>query len=209
MTSVFTRIGLAVTVLIAGGITMCSINKRSVLADPNVTPAFERDKRLGQPLVDALAGFYAEHAYYPRSLAELQLQRLDAAGFRYEVWGMSRVYKTLECAGRAKGFEGFVARIPDYKQKLEDFRLECVRGYSGFLLKSPLIDAAWAYTRALRVWTQFSSQDAQWRVEWCTLQEHGPFDCSRTVFDEAQSPDDFARTHPSPPRPVSPTPSAR
>jgi hypothetical protein len=87
MTSVFTRIGLAVTVLIAGGITMCSINKRSVLADPNVTPAFERDKRLGQPLVDALAGFYAEHAYYPRSLAELQLQRLDAAGFRYEVWG--------------------------------------------------------------------------------------------------------------------------
>jgi hypothetical protein len=105
MTSVFTRIGLAVTVLIAGGITMCSINKRPVLADPNVTPAFERDKRLGQPLVDALAGFYAEHAYCPRSLAELQLQRLDAAGFRYEVWGMSRVYKTLECAGRAKGLK--------------------------------------------------------------------------------------------------------
>jgi hypothetical protein len=201
MTSLFTRIGLAVTILIAGGITMCSINKRSVLADPNVTPAFENDKRLGQALVDALAGFYAVRAYYPRSLAELQLQRLDQHGFRYEVWGISRVYKTLECAGRAKGFEGFVATIPDYQQKLDAFRLECVRGYSGFLLKSPLIDTAWPYTRALRVWTQFSSQDAQWRVEWCTPQEHQPADCSRTIFDEAQTADDYARSHYDPGQP--------
>jgi len=209
MTSIFTRIGLAVTILIIGGITMCSINKRSVLADPNVTPAFETDKRLGQALVDALAGFYAANAYYPRSLAELQLQRLDQHGFRYEVWGMSRVYKTLECAGRAKQFEGFVATIPNYKQKLEAFRLECVRGYSGFLLKSPLIDTAWPYTRTLRVWTQFSSQDAQWRVEWCTPQARQPADCSRNVFDEAQPADDYARTHDSAVRPVNLTSNPR
>jgi len=176
---------------------MCSINKRAVLADPNVTPAFEKDKSLGQPLVDALAGFYAAHAYYPRSLAELQLQRHDEHGFHYEVWGMSRVYKTLECAGRAKNFQGFVATIPDYEQKLEAFRVECVRGYSSFVLKSPLIETTWQYTRALRVWTQFSSQDAQWRVEWCSPQEHQhqPLDCSRNAFDEAQPPDDYARAH--------------
>jgi hypothetical protein len=182
---------------------MCSINKRSVLADPNVTPAFENDKLLGQPLVAALAGFYAEHAYYPRSLGELQPQPRDEHGFRYEVWSISRVYKTLECAGRAKEFEGFVARIPDYQQKLEAFRLECVRGYSGFLLKSPLIDTAWPYTRALRVWTQFSSQDAQWRVEWCTPQARQPPDCSRNAFNEAEPPDDHAHPHHSSTRPVS------
>jgi hypothetical protein len=172
-----------------------------------VTPAFEKDKRLGQPLVDALAGYYAAHAYYPRSLAELQ--RLDEHGFHYEVWGMSRVYKTLQCAGRSKEFEGFVATIPDYEQKLEAFRLECVRGYSGFLLKSPPIDTAWPYTRALRVWTQFSSQDAQWRVEWCSPQARQPTDCSRNAFDEAQPADDYARTHYSPARPVSLTSNPR
>jgi hypothetical protein len=209
MASIFTRIGLAVTVLIVGGVTMCSINKRAVLADPNVTPAFEKDKGLGQPLVDALAGFYAAHAYYPRSLAELQLQRHDEHGFRYEVWGMSRVYKTLECAGRAKEFEGFVATIPNYQQKLEAFRLQCVRGYSSFLLKSPLIETSWRYTKTLRVWTQFSSQDAQWRVEWCTPQEHQPPDCSRNVFDEAQSGDDYARTHHSQSPPAGLTSNSR
>jgi hypothetical protein len=193
MTSILTKIGLGVTILVVGCITMYSINKRAVLADPNVSPAFDNDKRLGQPLVDALAGFYAAHAYYPRSLAELQ--RHDEQGFRYEVWGTSRVYKTLECAGRAKEFEGFVATVPDYQQKLEAFRLECVRGYSSFLLKSPLIDTTWRYTKALRVWTQFSSQDALWRVEWCTPQEHQPVDCNRNVFDEAQPEDDYARTH--------------
>jgi hypothetical protein len=207
MSSIFTRIGLAIVVLIVGGITMCSINKRSVLADPNVTPAFDNDKRLGQPLIDALAGFYATHAYYPRSLAELQLQRLDEHGFRYEVWSMSRVYKTLECASRSKDFEGFVARIPDYQQKLEAFRLECVRGYSGFLLKSPLINTAWRYTKTLEVWTQFSSQDAQWRVEWCSPQQHQPRDCSRNAFDEAQPADDYARARPG--RPVSHTSNPR
>jgi hypothetical protein len=201
MTSIFTKIGLLLTILIVGGLTMCSINKRSVLADPNVTPTFDQDKRLGQPLVDALAAFYAAHAYYPRSLAELQMQRFDEHGFHYEVWGMSRVYKTLECAGRAKQFEGFVATIPDYQHKLEAFRLECVRGYSGFLLKSPLIDTAWRYTKTLRVWTQFSSQDAQWRVEWCTPQSHQPIDCSRNVFDEAQPAEDYARSHYRPAQP--------
>jgi hypothetical protein len=195
MPSIFARIGLLVTILIVGGITMCSINKRSVLADPNVTPAFDNDKRIGQPLVDSLAAFYAAHAYYPRSLSELQLQPLDEHGFHYEVWSMSRVYKTLECAGRAKEFEGFVATIPDYRQKLEAFRLECVRGYSSFLLKSPLIDTAWRYTRSLHVWTQFSSQDAQWRVEWCTPQSRQLVDCSRNAFDEAQPAEDHARTH--------------
>ena len=211
MTSIFTRIGLAVTALIVVGTTMCSINKRTVLADPNVTPAFEKDKRLGQPLVEALAGFYAAHAYYPRSLAELQPQPQPQGdnGFRYEVWGMSRVYKTLECAGRAKDFEGFVATIPDYQQKLEAFRRDCVRGYSSFLLKSPLIETAWGYTKSLRVWTQFSSQDAQWRVEWCSPHEHQPRDCSSNVFDEAQTRDDYTRDHNSQHRAAGPTPNLR
>jgi hypothetical protein len=209
MTSIFTRIGLAVTVLIVGCVTMCSINKRAVLADPNVTPAFEKDKGLGRPLVEALAGFYAVHAYYPRSLAELQLQPQDEHGFHYEVWGMSRVYKTLQCAGRAKEFEGFVATIPDYQQKLEAFRLECVRGYSSFLLKSPPIATTWQYTKTFRVWTQFSSQDAQWRVEWCSPQKHQPPDCSRNVFDEAQSGDDYARTHHSQSPPAGLTSNSR
>lgn len=202
MTSIFTKIGLAVTILIVGGLTMCSINKRMVLADPNVTPAFEKDKGLGQPLVDALAHFYAAHAYYPRSLAELESQRHDELGFRYEVWGISRVYKTLECAGRAKEFEGFVAGIPDYQQKLEAFRLECVRGYSSFVLKSPLIDTSWQYTKSLHVWTQFSSQDAEWRIEWCTPQHNQRLDCSRNAFDESQSAEDYERTHHSQSRPV-------
>jgi hypothetical protein len=185
MTSTFSKFALAVTILIVCGITMCSINKRAVLADPNVSPAFEKDRRLGQPLVDALAGFYATHGYYPRSLAELHLRSPDEHGFHYEVWGTWRVYRTLECAGAAKQFEGFVATIPDYAQRLEAFRLECVRGYAAFLLKSPLIDTAWPYTRDLRVWTQFSSQEAQWRVDWCTPQENLPADCNRNVFDEA------------------------
>lgn len=195
MTSVFSRIGLGITIVIIGCVTMCSINKRAVLADPNVAPAFEQDKLLGQPLVDALAAFYAAHAYYPRSLAELQRQKADDRGFHYEVWGMARVYQSLDCASHAKDFQGLTITIPDYQHKLEKFRLDCVRGYSSFLLKSPLIHTSWAYTKSLRVWTQFSSQDATWRVEWCTPQEHQPVECNRNAADEALSADDFARAH--------------
>jgi hypothetical protein len=106
---VFARIGLLITILIVGSVTMCSFHKRTVYADPNVAPAFARAKADGQPLIDALGNFYAAHAYYPRSLSELPLDPYTLH-VRYEVWSMNRVYKSLECAGRAKEFTGFVWR---------------------------------------------------------------------------------------------------
>jgi hypothetical protein len=183
------RIGLVFMILIVGSVTMCAVQKRAVYADPDVTPAFEQARARAQPLVEALGRYYASHSYYPRSIEALMAHDGGTRGFRYEVWGANRVYRSMDCAGRAREFTGFVAAIPDYEQRLEDFRADCVRGYSSFLLKSPRLPTAWGFNQGTVVWAQFASQDARWSVEWCTSHDHqqlsGFSDCSYTVFDEA------------------------
>jgi hypothetical protein len=209
---VFARIGLLITILIVGSVTMCSFHKRTVYADPNVAPAFARVKNDGQPLIDALAHFYATHAYYPRSVSELPLNPYLLHGVRYEVWSMNRVYKTLECSGRAKEFTGFVGAISDYERKLEDFRVECVRGYSNFLIKSEPIAPAWSVNRHLTIFAQFSSQEDRWSVDWCSPPQHptrgsGP-DCSHNAFDETLPPGPYTTVQ-QPARALITTPSSR
>jgi hypothetical protein len=186
---VLSRIGAVLMMVIVASVTMCAVQKRAVYADPDVTPAYEQVQAQGQPLVEALGRYYASHSYYPRSIDELMTYHGGTRGFRYEVWGINRVYRSMDCAARAKEFTGFVAAIPDYERRLEDFRAECVRGYSSFLLKSPRLPTAWGINRGTVVWAQFASQDARWSVEWCSnhddQQLSGFSDCSYTVFDEA------------------------
>lgn len=158
-----------------------------------MAPALARAKTDGQALIDALAQFYSTHAYYPRSLSELPLNPYTLHGVRYEVDSTNRVYKTLECAGRAKEFTGFVAGIADYERKLEDFRVGCVRGYTNFLIKSEPIAPAWSVNQHLTIFAQFSSQEDRRSVDWCSPPEHGAVgpDCSHNAFDETLAPGPF------------------
>ena len=178
-------------ILLIGSVTMCAVNKRAVYGDPDVAPAFERARAEAQPLVDALDGYYAAHAYYPRSIGELVAYHGGMNGFRYEVWSSNRVYKSLDCAGRAREFTGFVAAIPDYERRLEEYRAACVRGYSGFVLKSSPLPTAWQFNRGTVVWAQFASQDARWSVEWCSHQadQHiRPFPTAATTSSTNRCP---------------------
>jgi len=171
---------------------MCAIQKRSVFADPNVTPAFEQAKSEAQPLITALAQYYASHAYYPKSIGDLPQRNGDPHDFNYEVWSMYRVYTSLDCASRSKDFTGFVGNIPDYEQRLTAFLQVCVRGYSNFFLKTRPIRTAWQMNKSVVVYAQFASQDARWSVEWCNVQSHQPnsalLDCSRNPFNESLPP---------------------
>lgn len=209
---VFAKIGLIITILIMGSVTMCAFHKRTVYADPNVAPALVRAKQNGQVLIDALARFYAAHAYYPRSLSELPLDPYTLHGIRYEVWSMNRVYKTLDCAGRAKEFTGLISAISDYERKLEAFRVECVRGYSNFLINSEPIAPKWYVNRGLTIYARFSSQEDRWSVDWCSPPEHqarsSGSDCSHNAFDETLPPGQFTTLH-DPARAFSATPDSR
>jgi hypothetical protein len=180
------KVGLALVVLIVGSLTMCAIQKRSVYADPNVEPAFEQAKVDAQPLIAALARYYAAHAYYPKSVADLPHVVGQPQRFDYEVWSMYRVYNSLDCADRSKQFTGFVAGIPDYEKRLAAFRSACVRGYSNFVLKCAPIRTAWQINRSVVAYSQFASQDARWNVEWCNYRsEPALTDCRRNAFDES------------------------
>jgi len=186
------RIGLLILVLILVPVTTCSFHKRTVYADPNVAPAYAQAKSDGQPLIEALDRFFAEHSYYPRSLSELPINPYALHGVRYEVDSPDRICRSLDCAARAKEFQGFVAAIPDYKAKLTAFREECVRGYSKFVVKSARIRTAWPVNQHLEVYAQFTSADARWSVEWCgpsgRTNHTGNWDCMYSAFDETKPP---------------------
>jgi hypothetical protein len=184
--NLFGKVGAALMVVVVVSLTMCAIQKRSVYADPNVAPAFERAKLDAQPLIAALAQYYASHAYYPKSLGELPRGDGTLYGFDYEVWSMYRVYNSLDCAAQSKNFTGFVGAIPDYERRLTAFRSACVRGYSNFVLKSPQIRTAWQINSSVVAYAQFASQDARWSVEWCNHRSQpGLSDCRRNAFDES------------------------
>ncbi len=185
--------------LIGTLLTMCTVQKRLVLADPNVAPAFERARADGQGVVSALADYYAAHAYYPKSLGELPDDVDYHQRFNYEVTGMERVYQSMECAGRAKEFTGVTIMVPDYQRRLDQFRAECVRGYSGFALKTRRIQTAWQVNRNVVIYVQFTSLNPRWFVDWCNppSNQHNTamLDCSHNPFNEALQPTGTRMAH--------------
>jgi hypothetical protein len=199
------KFGIVFLIMIGALLTMCTVQKRLVLADPNVAPAIELAKTDGLPVVKALDEYHAAHGYYPRSLGELPLEGGVVQRFNYEVWGLFRVYQSLACAGRAKDFTGFVLTIPDYEKKLDDFLAQCVRGYSAFLLKTRPIQTAWGVNRSVVTYAQFASQNPQWVVDWCSLPQDesnsAQLDCSRSSVNEALPPDGMRRWSHAPLRP--------
>jgi hypothetical protein len=183
--SFLSKAGMVIIIVVVVCATMWAIEKRSLYADPNVAPQFERAKADAAPLIAALAEYYASHAYYPKSLGDLPPANTDPRGFIYEVWGMQRVYNSLECAGRSRQFTGFVGASADYERRLAEFRAGCVRGYSSFMLKSPRISTAWQINKGVVAYAEFHSQDAEWSVQWCRDQHPGTRDCRITVFNES------------------------
>ena len=110
---------------------------------------------------------------------------------RYEVLGLNRVYKDMQCVEGAKEFQGFTLTITDYEQRLKSYLASCVLGYSNFSLIGMPIKTAWQINKGETAYTKFDSSSAAWMVTSCHRGKNVPstVDCSDSPFNEAQKLD--------------------